>query len=1430
MNITGISVRAVAIVLLVCGVVLQISAVELSGEGTARVIVGLATARDPNRHVPGSEAERRNREDIRRAQDEVLASLPEAEVRNPASLKRFEYIPFMAMEVDARALQALEHNPRVVSIEADEAIPPALTQSTPLVKATNAAAAGWSGTGLTVAVLDTGVDKSHSFLSGKVVSEACYSTTSAGQSTSVCPGGVGSSTASGSGVPCTTSGCDHGTHVAGIAAGSGSSYSGVARGASLIAIQIFSHFDSAASCSPRTAPCVLTYYSDQILGLERVYALRTSYTIASVNMSIGGGKYTSAASCDSALSAYKTVVDDLRAVGIATVVASGNDGFKDGIGQPACISTAISVGSTIDAGSSVDTVSTFSNSASFLTMLAPGQVITSSVPGGGFSGFQGTSMATPHVAGAVAVLRQKCPSATVSQIITALTTTGPSITDSNGVTKRRLDVEAALAALCAAGSGCGTSSAVTVPATAVVTPRVEGLPAGGTWRREQRQDGESWFYTFTVAGPGPESGSTQPGGGDVLRHPADALAVKEEGGESKRTTDPNFGIPSLGSIRPRAASAEERQRFGSSSNTTPFLQRPDTAASGGSNALAETESRVVRLEDSVTIGPGVSALEVVLDDISSADTVSSARLYLKVKHNRAEDLDVWLAAADQEVPLWVGKSSGVGHAGTAVVIDRYLFELQGRPASDPMTILVADHSGAGTAAIDEAWLVLTLGKAATEISGPQATLDVYASRAYLRTASSGGGTEVSTPSSGQTVYFHVDYGVSGSGGSFYLNHRATIDGSLWCSFDAIATPGYSYYSWCSSGWTASAGSHTLRWDLDYYNSVAETSESNNAATKTFTPSGTPDVVALRSFLRTASAGGGSEVSVPTAGQSVYFHVDYMVNGSGPSFSLNHRATLDNSLWCSFDATASPGYSYYAWCGSAWTATAGSHTIRWDLDYYNTVSESSESNNSATKSFTTQSAMDVAATRAFLRTASGNGGSEVGTPAAGQVVYFHVDYSVAGSGSVTLSHRARINGTTSCSFDAAASGGFSYTGWCASGWTATVGSHTLQWDLDYNNTISESSESNNSASKAFTVAGFDVVADRAFMKTASSNGGSEVPVPTAGQSVYFHVDYHVTGTGTYSVGHRAVLDGSTFCSFDASATAGIAYIGWCTNAWAATSGAHTLRWDLDYAGTIAETNETNNAATLQFTTGGGGVDIVAQRAFLRTAASNGGSEVSAPALGQSVYFHGAFQVTGSGGAITVTERARLDGSTFCSCQTTATPGNSYVASCTQPWVATSGTHTLQWDFDHSNAVAETNESNNSTSQQFTTSSGGGGGLSFYAVPPCRIIDTRNAVGPFGGPVLPGATKRDVSTSGACGVPGGAKAVSLNLTVVGPAGEGWLVLFPGSTNRPLASTISYAPLKTRANNAVVKVGNDGVLSVYNGGQVSVHFLIDVSGYFQ
>ena len=248
--------------------------------------------------------------------------------------------------------------------------------------------------------------------------------------------------------PVCADGCDHGTHISGIAAGNGigkggihENFRGVAPGAQIIGVNVFSIFNDAL-CGSQPKPCPLTYDSDQIRGLEYVYSLRDTYNIAAVNMSLGRGRFYN--TCDDNVSAgYTSIVSNLNMAGIAVIAGSGNDGFTDSMRTPACLTGVVAVGAIYDNGA----VTNFSNTAPFLDLLAPGSGVTSPGPGGVYEDWQGTSVSTPFVAGAWAIMRQAYPTAGLDEILNLLVTNGIPVLDTRPVvdiTKPRIRIGASI--------------------------------------------------------------------------------------------------------------------------------------------------------------------------------------------------------------------------------------------------------------------------------------------------------------------------------------------------------------------------------------------------------------------------------------------------------------------------------------------------------------------------------------------------------------------------------------------------------------------------------------------------------------------------------------------------------------------------------------------------------------------------------------------------------------------------------------------------------------------------------------------------------------------------------------------------------------------------------------------------------------------------
>ena len=384
---------------------------------------------------------------VSQMQDRILTEVREGEVMY---FRKMWLFPCASMTVDSEALRYLithADDLGITSLNDNKPLSLQLAQSVPLIGADNAWQSGYTGKGHTITILDTGVDKGHGFLVGKVVYEACYSTTDpAENSTSLCPPPDQDQE-----VPCslsaTSTACDHETHVAGIAGGKGQDFEGVAQDATIISIQVYSRIDDQADRAAlgEEPPCLRTFPDDLINALGLVYQLRDQFSIAAANISSGGEPRPGP--CDG--EPIKTRIDLLRGEGIATVVSSGNASSTDALSYPACVSTAVSVGATDDN----DDVLEKSNSADYLDLLAPGADINSSVsvPVRDFRENSGTSMAAPHVAGAWAVMKQKLPKATVDEILTALKDIGVPVLDNrNNIAKPRIQLDDALDAI-----GCG---------------------------------------------------------------------------------------------------------------------------------------------------------------------------------------------------------------------------------------------------------------------------------------------------------------------------------------------------------------------------------------------------------------------------------------------------------------------------------------------------------------------------------------------------------------------------------------------------------------------------------------------------------------------------------------------------------------------------------------------------------------------------------------------------------------------------------------------------------------------------------------------------------------------------------------------------------------------------------------------------------------
>jgi len=402
---------------------------------------------------------------IKSRQDEVLATLPAAEFR---LRHRFENQSGFSGAVNRQGLERLAREPRVASIQLSREVKPYLAQGIPLM---NAAVyrSTYEGSGVSVAIVDSGLDYTHPKLGGggfpntKVIGGYDFGSLDSD------PGPDGDA---------------HGTECAGIAAGSlgtvGDYIGGVAPNAKIYSLKITDASGSA--------------FDDDIIAAWNWCVIHKNddptNPLLVINTSFGSDRYFSA--CDASQVAFATAANNAVAAGLTLLVATGNNGYCDSIGSPACISSVISVGGVYDAAygdvnfcidaescvskfgdfscpsgfrtdetTQADKVTSYSNTSSFMDLLAPAhRTYTTDIvgPGGSSSGdynpnFGGTSAACPYAAGAVAAL-QSAARATLGRFLTPaevrlkLVSTGDPVTDTKAaITKPRINLGRAIETL-----------------------------------------------------------------------------------------------------------------------------------------------------------------------------------------------------------------------------------------------------------------------------------------------------------------------------------------------------------------------------------------------------------------------------------------------------------------------------------------------------------------------------------------------------------------------------------------------------------------------------------------------------------------------------------------------------------------------------------------------------------------------------------------------------------------------------------------------------------------------------------------------------------------------------------------------------------------------------------------------------------------------
>ena len=333
-------------------------------------------------------------EDLKLKKDEIGVAVQSSEDYDFELTNAYSTINGFAGKLRKSSYEKLRNNPNVLEIVKSGIKSFALEESVPLVNATNVWRliynnANVTGKWETVCVIDSGIDYTHQSL-GNCTIESFLG----GNCSKVL---AGYDFKNDDNNPIDDQG--HGTHVSGIIASTDKTNRGVAPDAALVALKVCDN-TAEGNCED----------DDIIAAIDWCVNNASRFNISVISMSLGAGLFSTHCDDVSTESALKVAIDNVVSRNISVIVAAGNDKSKTDIASPACLKNSTAVTSSTKS----DDISSFSNRNNITDLVAPGTAIKSTVPTGGcvnchpsgFKSLSGTSMSTPHAAGAFALLRQ----------------------------------------------------------------------------------------------------------------------------------------------------------------------------------------------------------------------------------------------------------------------------------------------------------------------------------------------------------------------------------------------------------------------------------------------------------------------------------------------------------------------------------------------------------------------------------------------------------------------------------------------------------------------------------------------------------------------------------------------------------------------------------------------------------------------------------------------------------------------------------------------------------------------------------------------------------------------------------------------------------------------------------------------------------------